>query len=201
MPGIQLGFLNNNLVAYFDFNAYPSLDRVQNNCNALQTTLKSSGAKGLIIDFRGNGGGDFYTGLAFSACLLPLDQFDWLQGAFILIDSGTFSASMSNAVQFKRIFNGTLMGMPTGGDPNQFSENFSTRLPNSKRKISLSVRYYPFIFEPTDALYPDVRIDTSWQNYQHGIDPVLVKTLELGYVPANSCIAYSLCLQGYRRAL
>ncbi len=30
---------------------------------------------------------------------------------------------------------------------------------------------------------------------------VLDIMVKYGYVPANSCIAYSLCLQGYRRAL
>ncbi|MFY8300910.1 peptidase S41 [Pseudoalteromonas sp. SS15] len=177
MPGISLGLLKDKKIAYFDFNAYPSFELVIAECKALQKQLMAAKSKYLIIDFRGNGGGSFYTGLAFSSCLLPMDQFDWKTGAFILTDEHTFSAAMSNTVQFKQILNAHIFGMPTGGDPNQFSESYRFVLPNSKRKLSVSKRYYPFLFEDTDAVYPDVLIETSWLDYQQGNDPVLSAVL------------------------
>ena len=84
---------------------------------------------------------------------------------------------MSNTVQFKQILNARIFGMPTGGDPNQFSESYRFILPNSKRKLSVSKRYYPFLFEETDAVYPDVLIETSWLDYQQGNDSVLSAVL------------------------
>ena len=177
MPGISLGLLKDKKIAYFDFNAYPSFEQVIAECKALQKQLMAAKSKYLIIDFRGNGGGSFYTGLAFSSCLLPLDQFDWKTGVFVLTDEHTFSAAMSNTVQFKQILNARIFGTPTGGDPNQFSENHRFVLPNSKRKLSVSKRYYPFLFEDTDAVYPDVLIETSWLDYQQGKDPVLSAVL------------------------
>lgn len=177
MPGINLSLLKENKVAYFDFNAYPRFEQVTAKCKALQKQLKTAKSKYLIIDFRGNGGGSFYTGLAFSSCLLPMDQFDWKTGVFVLIDEHTFSAAMSNTIQFKQILNARTFGTPTGGDPNQFSESHRFVLPNSKRKLSVSKRYYPFLFEDTDAVYPDVLIETSWLDYQQGKDPVLSAVL------------------------
>ncbi|TLX48009.1 peptidase S41 [Pseudoalteromonas phenolica] len=177
MPGISLGLLKDKKIAYFNFNAYPSFEQVISECQALQKQLKAAKSKYLIIDFRGNGGGSFYTGLAFSSCLLPLDQFDWKTGVFVLTDEQTFSAAMSNTVQFKQILNARIFGTPTGGDPNQFSESYRFALPNSKRKLSVSKRYYPFLFDNTDAVYPDVLIETSWLDYQQGNDPVLSAVL------------------------
>ena len=177
MPGINLSLLKENKVAYFDFNAYPNFEQVTAKCKALQEQLKVANSEYLIIDFRGNGGGSFYTGLAFSSCLLPMDQFDWKTGVFVLTDEHTFSAAMSNTIQFKQILNARTFGTPTGGDPNQFSESHRFVLPNSKRKLSLSKRYYPFLFEDTDAVYPDALIETSWLDYQQGKDPVLSAVL------------------------
>lgn len=177
MPGIQLDIVNET-TAYFRFRHYPDLESVLDNCAALQSKLESSNARHLIIDFRGNGGGNFYTGLAFSSCLLPLKQFDWLTGAVLLTDGHTFSAAMSNVVQFKQLFNATVIGKPTGGDPNTFSESYRFELPNSKRKLSLSIRYYPFLEKPTEAVYPDEIVAQSWDEYEQGLDVVLSKALE-----------------------
>ncbi|ALO44071.1 S41 family peptidase [Pseudoalteromonas phenolica] len=177
MPGISLSLLKENKIAYFDFDAYPSFEQVIAECKALQKQLVTAKSQYLIIDFRGNGGGSFYTGLAFSSCLLPLDQFNWKTGVFVFTDEHTFSAAMSNTIQFKQILNARIFGTPTGGDPNQFSESYRFVLPNSKRKLSVSKRYYPFLFKDTDAVHPDELIETSWIDYQQGKDPVLSAVL------------------------
>mgnify|MGYP003914378297 CR=1 FL=1 len=178
MPGIKLGLIDNS-IAYFRFRHYPEFEQVVEQCSALQAKLSSSKAEHFIIDFRGNGGGSFYSGLAFSSCLLPIEHFDWLTGGVVLTDGHTFSAAMSNAVQFKQLLNARVIGESTGGDPNAYSENYNFELPNSKRKLSLSIRYYPFIEQQTDALYPDIHVSPSWQEYEEGVDAVLLKALEM----------------------
>lgn len=169
LNGIKFALIHDD-VAYFQFKHYPSFEKVIAQCETIQRKVKNSPAKHLIIDFRGNSGGSFYAGLAFSACLQPIEQFDWQTGAAILIDGHTFSAAMSNAVQFKQIFNGTLIGEPTGADPNHYAEAYRFQLPNSGRNISLSIRYYPFLFEETDAVYPDITVKQSWEDYKEGKD-------------------------------
>ncbi|MCG7536834.1 S41 family peptidase [Pseudoalteromonas sp. OOF1S-7] len=177
MPGITLSLLQKHKTAYFDFASYPAPEQVMSHCDALQARLKSADSRYLIIDLRGNGGGNFYAGLALSACLLPLDQFDWMQGVYVLSDGATFSAAMSNTVQFKQILNAKVAGTPTGGDPNHFAENSVFSLPNSGRRFSLSKRYYPFSAAQSDAVYPDIHIAPDWEDYRVGKDTVLSQLL------------------------
>lgn len=178
LDGIQLAFINKD-TAYFRFSRYPKFEEVMKQCSALRSRLTKSNAVKLVIDFRGNGGGSFYTGLAFSSCLQSMDQFDWLEGTAILTDGRTFSAAMSNVVQFKQIFNAKVIGEPTGGDPNTFAESYRFTLPNSGRQLSLSTRYYPFIDSETDAVYPDIYAEINWNDFQQGTDTVLLKALEI----------------------
>lgn len=178
LHGIELGIINDD-TAYFRFANYPLFEDVIEKCASLQDILKASEVTKLIVDFRGNGGGNFYSGLAFSACLQPLAQFNWLSGTAILTDAHTYSAAMTNTIQFKQIFNAVVIGEPTGGDPNTFSESYRFELPNAKRKLSLSIRYYSFLEAESDAVYPDFLAKTSWQNYQKGVDTVLLKALEI----------------------
>ncbi|WP_440055291.1 S41 family peptidase [Pseudoalteromonas sp. T1lg65] len=176
MDGIELAFINGN-TAYFQFSHYPSLDQVMAQCAALQSNLTANKVSKLIIDFRDNGGGNFYVGLAFSACLQPLEQVDWLNGVVVLTSGYTYSAAMSNTVQFKQILNAKIIGEPTGGDPNTFAESYRFELPNSKRSVSLSVRYYPFTEQAADAVYPDITVKPTWESYQQGKDIVLLSAL------------------------
>ncbi|MCO7190356.1 MULTISPECIES: S41 family peptidase [unclassified Pseudoalteromonas] len=177
MPGITLSLFRQHKAAYFDFRSYPKLEQIIANCEGLQATLRAAGSRVIIVDFRGNGGGNFYSGLALSACLQPLDQIDWMQGVYVLSDGETFSAAMTNTVQFRQILNATVVGTPTGGDPNQFSENSVFSLPNSGRRFSLSKRYYPFSDVQSDAVYPDIHITPSWEDYRTGKDTVLIYLL------------------------
>lgn len=179
MPGIRLSYFNEQNIAYFAFKSYPKFEQVLGNCKALQTELKSAQSRYLVIDFRGNGGGNFYTGLAFSSCLLPLDQFDWQHGVYVVTDGQTFSAAMSNTVQYQQVLNAKIIGEPTGGDPNHYAESYRFTLPNSKRKLSLSKRYYAFLKEPIDAIYPNIQITPTWQDYQNGKDTLLLEVLKL----------------------
>ncbi|WP_241566319.1 S41 family peptidase [Pseudoalteromonas sp. R3] len=177
MPGITLSLLRQHKAAYFAFTSYPKLEQIIAHCEDLQATLRTADSRVIIIDFRGNGGGNFYSGLALSACLQSLDQIDWMQGVYVLSDGETFSAAMTNTVQFRQILNATVVGTPTGGDPNQFSENSVFSLPNSGRRFSLSKRYYPFSDVQSDAVYPDIHIAPSWEDYRTGKDTVLTYLL------------------------
>ncbi|WP_299589190.1 hypothetical protein [uncultured Microbulbifer sp.] len=168
---------NDYNTVYINFDRYPESEQLQKHCEGIENTIRDSGARNLVIDFRGNPGGDFYTGLALSACIQGLDQLDWRQGIFVMMDSGTQSAAMCNTAQYQQILNATLVGSPTGADPNIASEANYFRLKNSKRSVSISKRYYGFIESPSDALYPDLTMTTSWEDYKEGRDGALLQLL------------------------
>ncbi|WP_444959230.1 hypothetical protein [Microbulbifer sp. ZKSA002] len=177
MPGINLAYLDEYKTAYINFDSYPELVQLQNHCESIRNKIQDSGARNLVIDFRDNQGGDFYVGLALSACIQNLDQLDWREGIFVIVDSGTQSAAMSNAAQYQQILNATLVGSPTGADPNIAAETNRFRLKNFNRGVSISKRYYDFTQAPSDALYPDLPMTTSWEDYREGKDGTLLELL------------------------
>jgi len=179
LPGIRLAYLDSYRTVYINFDSYPEFAQLQKYCKNIEHRIRKSGARNLVIDFRDNQGGDFYVGLALSACIQNLDQLDWRDGIFVMMDSGTQSAAMSNAAQFQQILNATLVGSLTGADPNIAAETNRFRLKNSNRSISISKRYYSFTQPPSDALYPDIPMATSWVDYLEGKDGALLQLLSL----------------------
>ncbi|MFC3032939.1 S41 family peptidase [Pseudoalteromonas fenneropenaei] len=172
LPGIRLGFIAASKTAYFDFDSYPKFNEVMTQCKLVVKQLNAHASQHVIIDLRDNEGGSFYTGLAFAACLSEVATLDWQRGVVTLINAGTFSAAMSNAAQYKQLLNAKLIGTPTGGDPNQYGELHVFTLPNSKRQVSVSERYYAFVATPTDALYPDIVVTPTWLDYLEQRDVV-----------------------------
>ncbi len=170
MPGVTLGHLPQASLSYLGWKHYPSFEQVEKGCKTLQKQLKHHQSQHLVIDLRGNFGGSFYTGLALSSCLLHMSQFDWQHGIYVLMDYQTQSAAMSNAAQFRQILNATLVGEPTGADPNHYMENSTFRLPHSTRRITSSIRYYRFIEAPADTLTPDIHIPVTKSAWFNGED-------------------------------
>lgn len=179
MPGVSIGYNKKHKLSYIGLAQYPELSTVQEKCSKLQSKLKKHRSKRLVIDLRDNQGGSFYVGLAISACILNMPQFDWENGIFALINNKTQSAAMSNAAQFRQILNAKLVGEPTGADPNHYMETGVFQLPNSGRTIRHSTRYYRFIETPTDALYPDIEVATTWAAYSNGKDEVMEAVFDL----------------------
>lgn len=111
----------------------------------------------LILDLRDNGGGDYNHGRAF---ITQLTARDWLNHAdrlFVLTGRGTFSAAMTNAVDFKRSTRATLVGEPPGAAPNNWQEIRRFHLPLSGLAVGVSTRYYEFL--PGErALRPNLHI-------------------------------------------
>ena len=77
---------------------------------------------------------------------------------------------MSNAAQFSQILNSKLVGEPTGAKPSGYQDIGQFRLPNSGLEVTFSKRLYHFKEDQRDALYPDVSIEVSLQDYINGYD-------------------------------
>ena len=159
--------------AYLYFASYPSLEEITDFGDRVSDRLNLEGIQNIVIDLRDNGGGDFYVGLALSSPILMTDSLDWKDGVYVLTGRHTFSAAMSNAAQFRQILNARLIGEPTGGNPVSYSELDQFHLPNSRRMVLLSKRFYRFQSEDTDGVQPDVYISTDADEFVAGADPVL----------------------------
>ena len=164
-------YLEDKQTVYVGFRGYDSFKR---SAQELLDFIDRHPTKKLVIDLRQNGGGDF---TKVRKSLLPAlkrrSQINQKGSLFVIIGRRTFSAAMTNAIDFRKETNAILVGEPVGEKPNSYQENDEFRLPNSHLKVSYSTRYYKFQDEDTPALMPDVRIDPSWEAFRAGRDPVM----------------------------
>ena len=94
-------------------------------------------------------------------------------GLFVITGRSTQSAAVVNTVDFRKEMNAIVVGEPTGGRPNGYSEHGEFQLPNSHFVVSYSSRYYKFQDQDTPAVMPDKLIEPDWQSYKAGRDPVM----------------------------
>ena len=168
------GSASSNNSVYIKFGQYPSLDQMDEFGQSILTYINKGKMKNLIIDLRGNWGGDFYVGLWLAGYLNLADSIDWLNGVYTLIDKDTFSAATINAAQFKQLLNAKIVGEPTGSNPHGFQDMGNFDLPNSGLIVSYSKRLFRLQEISNQGLQPDVAINYSWEAFKNGEDNILL---------------------------
>ena len=145
-----------------------SYDGLAGQAAALLQSLDAQHPRRLIIDLRDNDGGDFTIGRAL---IKEIKRRPWLNRAgvlYVLIGRATFSAAMTNAVDFKRTTEATLVGEPVGAAPNNWQEVRRFHLPNSGLSVGVSTLYNEFL--PGEAeVRPDRNVPpepSDWGNPQ-----------------------------------
>ncbi len=159
--------------AYIKFNSYPGFFKMLLFSNKVKKQLIKHSIKNLIVDFRENGGGNFFEGLVLAQMLVTVDNLDWKNGIYVLIGKETFSAGVSNAAQYKQILNAKLVGEPTGGNPYGYQDADSFLLPNAKWPVQYSKRLFRMQDNQTMGLVPDIHIETLWSDYKESHDKQL----------------------------
>jgi hypothetical protein len=170
LPGTPTG----GRTVYLAFNAYPSYFRFWRDARALFGFLKQNQADQLVIDLRNNAGGDFNK---VRRLLIPGLRQRLGRGSlarvYVLTGPVTFSAAMTNAIDFRQELGAVLVGEPTGARPNQYQESGSFNLPNSGLRVTVSTRYYRFQEEDTPGVLPDRWIVPGWDDWLAARDPAL----------------------------
>jgi hypothetical protein len=167
---IELFFSIDEQTAYLDFHHYPSFFKMKNFAESLTELLRDKKSRNVIIDFRNNGGGDFFVGLQLAWALIMVDNLNWRDGIYVLTGRKTFSAAMSNTAQYRQLLNATLVGEPTGANPVGYQDAGTFLLPNSGWKVMYSKRFYRFQDKPSAGVQPDVLIPLEWSSYKMGED-------------------------------
>lgn len=173
-PDQQFWFtqLADSQTIYVNFRGYQeSFDK---HAEELLSLISQHPPKRLVIDVRQNRGGDF---TKVRGQLLPglkrNPLFRKPGSLFIITGRATQSAAVVNAIDFRKEMNAVVVGEPTGGRPNGYSEHGDFRLPNSHLLISYSSRYYKFQDQDSPAVMPDKLIEPAWDAYRAGRDPVM----------------------------
>lgn len=125
----------------------------------------------IVVDWRGNSGGN---SLVFQPMQEGLQKRAKEKGLRLygVIDHGTYSSALMNALQFKRELPVTLLGEPTGDNPRNQGEIQSFVLPNSKLTVQYSMRFFSLDDIDKEALMPDILITPSLEDCLSGLDPV-----------------------------
>lgn len=132
----------------------------------------------VVIDLRLNGGGDYKVGLEnLIDPIARMPEINRKGHLFVLIGTGTFSAAISNAAQFRTRTNALLVGQPIGERPNSNQEVNEVRLPNSHLLLRYSTQHYTFAPDGPNVIIPDKAIAPTWAQFKAGEDPVLAWVL------------------------
>jgi len=133
--------------------------------------LENRDVEKFIIDLRHNAGGASAQGTAFAE---RLAEYKEDVQTFVIIGPRTFSSAVINAVDFREKLEGFLVGRPAAAKPNHYGEVKSFNLPNSGLRISYSSKYFRvYNDKEPDALYPDIYVDTEFEDFVNGEDTIL----------------------------
>lgn len=172
LKGVHLHLNKTNRTALIRFDSYPHTGMTA-FAEELCGFFSDADINNVIIDLRQNGGGDFFVGLTLAWGLVLCDGLNWNNGMYVLIGRATFSAAMSNAVQYRQILNATLVGEPTGANPVGYQDAGTFKLPNSGWEVMHSKRLYRFQETPTEGVQPDIFIRPDLESLKQGRDPQL----------------------------
>ncbi len=170
IDGVELFLNSTDHIAYIDFHHYPQYPTMEKFSHELIEILRKANTHNVIIDLRNNSGGDFFVGLHLAWALIMIDNLHWRDGIYVLTGRKTFSAAMSNAVQYRQLLNATLVGEPTGANPVGYQDADSFSLPNSGWKVQYSKRFYRFQDNESEGVAPDIQIPMEWNSYRAGTD-------------------------------
>ena len=128
----------------------------------------------LIVDFRGNGGGNSAPFQRLIDDLRGNHDLDRRGRIYGLIDRYVFSSATLNAVQLQADVHGLLVGQPTGDPGNQWGDQRLLYLTGY-----LPVHYSTHYFDPSGRYHhkpnvtPDIPVATTLLDILTGDDPVL----------------------------
>lgn len=130
---------------------------------AVSDLIDENGYSRIVIDLRYNGGGN-------SEVINPLIDVLKEKNAevFVLIDEGTFSSAVLNALTLKEELGAVFAGRPSGGSASHYGELKSGTLPYSGLAFSYSTKF--FDNGVSGPLMPDILIEKDIDDCRRGID-------------------------------
>jgi hypothetical protein len=135
--------------------------------------VDSTGARRLILDVRGNGGGNNYLNQPLVHGIIQRPVLDRDGGLFVIIDRGSFSAAVSLATDLERETHTVFVGEPTGGAPNSYGDPTRVTLPGSGLVVRISTLYWQGSDprDPRGFIAPDLPASPSWSDWVSHRDP------------------------------
>lgn len=154
--------------------------------NRLGAYLAGAPARRLIIDLRGNPGGDNTLNPQLLRALLRTPWLEEPGALFVLTDGGTFSAAMNLAEQLEHWLPAIFVGGGTGGRPNHYGDARKLALPATGLTVRVSSLYWQnHPNDARDAIMPLLVAVPTIAQLRSGLDPALEALRVLQRAPAD----------------
>ncbi len=141
--------------------------------------LEEDESERLVIDLRGNDGGNNYLVQPLVHALLRCDRVNRAGHLFVLTSPLTFSAAVNGASDLERETQALFVGEPTGAGPNHCGDAATFTLPTTRIGVRCStVRWQKS--DPRDsrsAIWPDVPVASRFDEWSAGHDAALEAAL------------------------
>jgi hypothetical protein len=150
--------------------------------SALFRHVEETHAERLILDLRGNVGGNGFLNRPLMLGITRAERLWRPGGLFALIDRGTFSAALMLASDLETRTPTLFAGEKTGGAPNGYGDSRRRVLPNTGLTIRVSSLYWQTT-DPRDArdgITAHIEAGPRFEDWQARRDSVLEKVLALG---------------------
>jgi hypothetical protein len=161
----------------------PGQEGISRFVERLFAHVDSIGSRRLILDLRGNGGGDGYLNQPLVHAVIRRPVIDRTGGLFVIVDRGTFSAAVALSADLQRETHALFVGEPTGGAPNSPGDPTRVTLPASGLVVRISTVLWQGSDprDPRQFIAPDLPAMPTWADWMAHRDPALAAIL--AYVP------------------
>lgn len=134
----------------------------------------------LILDLRGNGGGNNYLNQPLMHSVIARPAFAHMGSLFVVADRGTFSAAVSLASDLERETQALFVGEPTGGAPNSPGDPAHVTLPGSGLIVRISTVFWQGSDprDPRAFIAPDLPAMMTWSDWMGRRDPAVAAILD-----------------------
>jgi len=139
----------------------------------IEKDVKEKEINRYILDIRGNRGGN-------SEVLNPFQELvknNDMKGC-LLIDEGVFSSGIFAVMRFKKNFNATLIGQPTGGTAKHYGYVKGFDIEGKHFNVSTKLFDFSKFFGYEKSIKPDIFVEETIDDVQNNRDVTLNKAVE-----------------------
>ena len=143
--------------------------------DSLFAAVERTHADRLILDLRGNVGGNGFLNKPLLQHLIRAERLYRPGGLWAIVDRGTFSAAVMLAADLEMRTPTILVGEDTGGHPNSWGDAKRIVLPNTGLTVRVSSLYWQLTSpqDPRDAIVPHVPVEETYADWRANRDPAL----------------------------
>jgi hypothetical protein len=129
----------------------------------------------LILDLRGNVGGNGFLNKPLLQHLIRAERLYRPGGLWAIVDRGTFSAAVMLAADLEMRTPTILVGEKTGGHPNSWGDAKRIVLPNTGLTVRVSSLFWQLTSpqDTRDAIVPHVPVEETFADWRANRDPAL----------------------------